>query len=69
MDYNGVPGRGLRPRPDEGGELRGDAHSRHTPRGVAGPRLSALGEEAPQGHQSGECAAQRNGRRQVSGFW
>lgn len=66
MDNNGIPRRGLRARPDEGGELRGDAHSGDTPGGAAGVGLPALGAETAQGHQGGECTAQRNGRRQTS---
>lgn len=50
MDYHGVPWRGVCPGPDEGRELRGDAHCYHSTGGAQRSRLPTFGEEAPQGY-------------------
>lgn len=65
MDYNGIPGWRIGAGPDEGRQLRGDAHSGDPPRGAARPRLPPLREETAQGHQGRQRPAQRDGRRQT----
>lgn len=61
MDNNGIPRWRVGSGPDEGRQLRGDAHSGDPARSPAGAGLSALGEEAAQGHQGRQCPAQRDG--------
>jgi hypothetical protein len=65
VDHHGVPGGRVGAGPDEGRQLRGDAHRHNPPRGPQRPRLPAQREEAASGHQSRQRPPQRDGRRET----
>lgn len=58
MDNNGIPRRRVGARPDEGRQLRGDAHSGDPPRGAPGAGLPPFGAETAPRHQGRQCLAQ-----------